>query len=252
MLGAPDTSVHEIVCRSVEDLRRASLSFDELFEGLQRLGSVVILGGAARDWLLGKSPADLDLVVDVPSDELKAYMKPFRIRRNPFGGYTLNIVDCKLPYLPSKVDLWALQDTWAIKSFPDRFPEPSLKDLRRTVFFNLDAILVEPRREGFLDIEGFNDTLLRKTLDIVLESNPFPYFCVVKALVQASKYQLKLSERLIEFCLSQAQKGLLWQNIVKMQFQNWGSDLVTREQADMLLGSDFLFFDETPSVYRKE
>jgi len=246
MLTKEDTevAVRDAVSRSVDDLRGASTSFDEFYYELQQLGTVVVCGGAARDWSRGRSPRDLDLVIDIPSEVLQAHMEPFQCHRNPFGGYEYHLNDCELPYLPAKIDLWALQDTWAFRTYPDLFPDPTLADIRRSVFFNLDAILVEPRPEGFLDIEGCIETLQSKVLDIVLEANPFPRFCAVKAMVQANKYQLSLSERLVDYCRRQANEGLRWASVVKHQIVNWGTEVVTRQRASDLLGADFQFADE--------
>jgi hypothetical protein len=241
---ATEAAVRDAVSRSVEDLRGVSASFDEFYYGLQKLGTVVVVGGAARDWSHGRSPRDLDLVVDIPSDELQDYMRTLTGRQNHFGGYEYWLNDCELPYMPSKIDIWAIRDTWAFKTYPNLFPEPTLKDIRRSVFFNLDAILVEPKPEGFLDIEGCIETLQSRVLDIVLEANPFPQFCVVKALVQARKYQLGLSERLVDYCKRQANDSLRWDTVAKTQTINWGVEVVTRQQASDLLGVDFRFTDE--------
>src|SRR5574338_91936 len=78
------------------------------FEELTSLGPSMVLGGAVRDWTLGKSPRDIDVVVDCPASNLEWLEDKYKAERNRFKGYYLTVGGIEF-------DVWALDTTWALQ-----------------------------------------------------------------------------------------------------------------------------------------
>src|SRR5271163_2052172 len=81
-----------------------------LLPQLDQLGSLALIGGAVRDVAragVRSFKSDLDFVLydgDVPA--FRTLMHSLGARPNRFGGFALR-------YDRSRVDIWALEDTWA-------------------------------------------------------------------------------------------------------------------------------------------
>ncbi len=168
----------------------------QLIERLNKAGPVVILGGALRDWIVGKTPRDIDLVLDCPNKSLE-FLAQYKAEKNKFGGYYFKIDDVEF-------DVWNLDSTWAFKK--DSSFTKNLKTLTKTVFFNMDAVLYYLDTDKLQD-DGFGQAMESKTLDIVFEPNPFPFLCVSKALCALQKYELRASDNLNRYIEEQMGRG---------------------------------------------
>lgn len=168
----------------------------QFLDTLSSRGKVLLFGGAIRDWLLGNNPKDIDFVVDCPDAALK-FLDKYKAEKNRFGGY-------KLYLKGTKIDLWALETTWAFKN--DKTLLPTLPTITRTAFLTLDAIAYSTD-SGEIYENGFEKTLESRVLDIMYEPNPFPYLCVSKSLCAMVKYDLNPSEKLIQYIRTQHDKG---------------------------------------------
>jgi len=175
----------------------------QLLEKLSKAGPAVIFGGAIRDWIVGKTPRDIDIVLDCPSKSLEFLNQ--KSNKNKFGGYFLKIDGIEF-------DIWNLDATWAFKN--DAKFSKNLKTLTQTVFFNMDTVLYY-LDTGKLQDDGFTQAMESKTLDIVYEPNPFPFLCVSKALVALTKYDMRASDKLKRFIEEQKARGYTMKSFTK-------------------------------------
>lgn len=168
----------------------------KFFDELHECGSTLILGGAVRDWFVGKPPRDIDIVVNCIPSKLDFILK-YKGKKNVFGGFKVKIEGVEF-------DIWSLESTWALKNdnnFLKRLPT-----LPKTVFLNIDAV-------GYCsDINliyenGFLQAMTDKKLDIVYEPNPYPFFCVSKALCSLIKYDLETTDNLKNYIANQKDRG---------------------------------------------
>lgn len=171
-------------------------TIDNLLNKLRSLGPTAIFGGSLRDWTLGKTPRDIDIVLDCPAKALE-FLNAFKAEKNRFGGYYLKVGG-------TEFDIWNLEATWALKHNP-KF-EKKLETLPKTTFFNMDAITYRLDTKAFQD-EGFTQAITSKQLDIVYEPNPFPFLCVSKALIALSRYELAPSPNLKRYIDEQYDRG---------------------------------------------
>ncbi len=179
-----------------------STIIDEVREMCFRLPAVMWVG-AVRDSFLGNAPAnDVDVVVDCSPEELKNLVKHFRkhATKNNFGGYKLP----KRHLFDLTVDIWPLSETWAIKKrhiLPMLPPEYAMSDLLQSGFFNIEQCIVAIHdfERGEATQSFFNCFGTTRTLDIVLEDNPFPIYQVLRAAVYCYELSLVPSPRLMKF-----------------------------------------------------
>lgn len=177
---------------------------ERLIAKLNRCGPAVIFGGAVRDWIIGKTPRDIDIVLDCPNNSLE-FLSNFKAQKNRFGGYYIKIGNLEL-------DIWNLDSTWAFSKDPQF--KKNLKTLTQTVFFNMDAVLFYLDTNHLQD-DGFTQAMESRVLDIVYEPNPFPYLCVSKALCALTKYDMRPSENLKRFIAEQMDKGYTKKSFTK-------------------------------------
>jgi hypothetical protein len=169
-----------------------------LIERLSIIGQVAIFGGMLRDIARygGESFAsDVDLVVDGPSEALATIFNTRSAKRNRFGGY-------RVYGRHTHFDIWALQDTWAIKQ--GLVSASSLADLTKTTFFDWDAAVYLPRSGQLHCPDDYLDRLRSGIVTINLKPNPNPLGAVARTLRLLLDWQVGLSEELTEY---------LWQNL---------------------------------------
>lgn len=155
-----------------------------------------LFGGVPRNiWLHGGRSEfrDFDLVFSDASFE--AFTRLFEkciVKRNRFGGIKLRIQSFE-------VDAWPLSMTWA---FSQGFVgDASFANLPKTTPLNVDSIVVElaprPGRPRRTYENGFFSAFRTRSLDVVLEANPFPELNAVRALKIANQMALGLKRRLV-------------------------------------------------------
>lgn len=168
-----------------------------LFDELTSLGPTMVLGGAIRDWTLGKPPRDIDIVIDCPASNLEWLEDKYKAERNRFKGYYLLVGGVEF-------DIWALDTTWALRK--EKSLNRSLDKIPNTVFLTMDAIGYRLDTKETID-SGFAKTFETKQLDIVFEPNPFPFMCVTRALLGMVKYDLSPTNNLIRYIDEQKFRG---------------------------------------------
>jgi hypothetical protein len=138
-------------------------------------------------------PRDVDLVIQ--PEQTVAFEAQFGSlirRRTRFGGYVLNVDGWR-------VDVWPLEQTWAIREGLVGPPAPA--NLTRSTFLNVEAVAMSLRvgRGRTIHESGFFESVRRRILDINLEANPFPDLCVVRSLIMAVTLDFSLSHRLVQY-----------------------------------------------------
>jgi hypothetical protein len=168
---------------------------------------VYMFGGMVRDIAVTGAravPRDLDLVVDgADPDALCAHFSDEVRRRTRFGGFNLRI--CKRG-VEWDVDIWPLDETWA---FGDSNMEPSIENLPRTTFLNVEAVVVRmapfPGNVGrTIHESGFFEAINSRTLEVNYRRNRYPSSCVIRSLVTAWRLRYRLGPKLCRYIVEHA------------------------------------------------
>ncbi len=176
-----------IVTEKLISVQNANPELAELLNIIGKSGSVIIFGGSVRDFILENEPRDYDFVIDTKYD-LNNILSNYNYSRNNFGGFKVQIGN-------DRIDIWALRDTWAFKN---KILRASIKDLTKTVFFNIDSIAYDISNGQLYD-DGFMEAIQTKQLRIILKENPFPELCVLRSFVLSKKYDLIISVDLEDY-----------------------------------------------------
>lgn len=184
-----------VIDKKVEELRQNS-AVSKLLDQLGEVGAPLIVGGAVRDWFVGKDFRDLDIIVDCPKLDLW-FLYQYKAIKNKFGGFKLNVGDVDF-------DIWSLESTWALQN--DATFEKKLITFPQTVFLNIDAVAYRLDTKEIYQ-NGFFQAVEDKVIDIVYEPNPFPNLCVSKSLCAFYKYDWTPSDRLRVFINKQLDLG---------------------------------------------
>lgn len=158
---------------------------------LSFITDVLIFSGITRDFFLNKylDIRDLDLVVYNYDERLDVFCRKFKYSLNSFGGYKIDIDGFQ-------IDLWKLEDTWAIRNA--KVPRQLFNDylLPQTSFFNFSSIVYDYSKKNFIFSHDFLTFLSNKKIDLVLEDNPQPQLCIVNAIYYKNKLNLELAYNL--------------------------------------------------------
>lgn len=148
---------------------------------------VYIFGGFVRDYLYHYTKFnDIDFVIDIESEALKDKLIDLNEKTvlvNQFGGY-------KIIFDEIKIDVWALEDTWAIKHGYFNKGE-----LLKTVYLNIDAYAFDLSSKCFVD--KCNISGIPKSIDICFEVNPYEELNLARSIVFSRKYNIPLSSQII-------------------------------------------------------
>jgi hypothetical protein len=143
--------------------------------------------------------------------------------RNRFGGLALDFDGWK-------VDIWALEETWAFKQQPSFFRGvKAIEALPKTTFLNVEGIAVElnpsPGQARKIYEHEFFDALQQQTLDINFELNPYPDFCLLRTFLTAFELRFALSFQLLQYIWDHVQDDdidSLVDRLVALQSENYG------------------------------
>lgn len=165
----------------------------ELFNMLEKAGSLYLIGGVLREFKDNGDILDLrdiDIVIDVEDDECwENILSKFHTNKNRFGGY-------KLYCSGLIVDIWPLDETWAYKNnIVKCSPEKYAECLADTVFLNIDAIVYDMKNNIWYD-RKYQEAMRSRVLDVVLECNPEVPLNVIRAIMLKKRYDMTYSKRL--------------------------------------------------------
>jgi hypothetical protein len=156
-----------------------------------------VFSGVLRDFLLRyneQKPRDFDFVIGKSNKKIEKLLNRYLVRRTQFGGYKC-LINNKI------IDIWALEDTWAIKKYRPFYLQNYLP---LTAFFNITAavyLLNENKLFIHDSLRRFLEDKNHRELDFVLEDNPYPALCVVKSLELMDKFKLPVADRLKNYLI---------------------------------------------------
>jgi len=153
-----------------------------------------IFGGVIVDFLNKNSNhRDIDIVVENLTEKHLEELKKYRFQRNSFGGYKITIDNLN-------IDLWLLNNTWAIKR-NNYLNFDLFKLLPSTAFFSSTAIIYAIKEKKLYYKDSFIQSILNKKIDIIFEENPYPELCIVKSYqyyLEKYKFSSQLEEYIIK------------------------------------------------------
>lgn len=183
-------AISNVTLTNLEKVRTSSSRLRNFFGILNQLPSdeVAIFGGAVRDWHLGKTPKDIDIVIKESTMEtIEKLTKNFDCNRSKFDGYHFEVSGIHL-------DVWRLQDSWY---FRDRNVPKVWAELAASVPFDVDAILVF--RDGFVVDRGFAAAMDKKQIELQNMINKDPKIHIFqRALRFRNKYGFTFGPKLQE------------------------------------------------------
>lgn len=183
----PPSQIKSLFRTKFDLFLQENISFKMLLLDIFVEGSVFIVGGYFRDFLVGKQSRDLDIIVDSPNSILLNKIIdsgiPFDINRH---------LGIKLDLGHIKVDMWSLENNWAFKTKLVKLnPDDKLLSIAKGCFYNFDALVInlptynyniryfkEFSVKGELDI--LQDKSLYKNLNPTLEANILRAFYIQK------------------------------------------------------------------------
>lgn len=181
----------------------------------------VLFGGIVRHLLRPDAsdvpPRDVDIVIDGGSSRrLALELAPYCPTRNRWGGFRFSLDGISF-------DVWLLRETWGFGALPG-VPRVAA-NLPRTTFLNIEAVAVavEKDRRGKRQVHshGFCEALESRTLDVNLETNPYPAACVVRALVTAARERMDIDPTLWTY-LRRHGRALSTEEIEAIQLTHYG------------------------------
>lgn len=192
---------------------------------LYNTGDLYLIGGALREFLETgniKDAKDIDVVIDTKeTDKFDAVCKKYHARKNFFDGY-------KITYHDIVVDVWRIEQTWAYReNIINCSEEDYLKNLPFTVFFNLDSLVYDIKRNVWYD-ELYIKAKESNTLDIVLEENPHIDLNILREMIFQNRYHMKYSIRLKELILDHYKKEREYEKILHdIQFKRYKKEILS-------------------------
>lgn len=178
---------------------------------LSEVGSLALIGGAIRDVALRGGEnfrSDLDFVMfDGDLAAFHALMVSLNATPNRFGGYGLR-------FARWKVDIWALENTWAHTAGHKRVE--TISDLLDCTFFNWDAAIFNLTDCTLHTRKHYLSTLRKRVLEVNLLANPNPKGSLVRALRRGRLWNTYFGERLTEFTREEIRRHS-WDELLKIE-----------------------------------
>lgn len=217
------------VSRLLDDDAKWKSPRTELLDRLSGLQEPAYLfGGTVRDIML-RSPyhafRDIDVVVyGTTTNRLRAEFNNYVARETRFGGLHLDVKGWLF-------DVWPLEDTWAIRQFPELLsPDPA--SLARTTFMTIEAVVVHLNGERGRPREvfeyGFFEALATKTIELNFEHTPYAALNIVRSLLTARRLHFSIGPRLAEFICRRVPQSDM-DEFVAAQRHHYGRVIVNQE-----------------------
>lgn len=176
-----------------------NLQVKKFIEDLKYISTPYLFSGILRNFFMKiyEKPRDLDIVL---LGKEKKYLENFEsflstygeVRKNSFGGY--KVVIEKL-----SIDIWFIENTWAIKNKLLNENIDLEYSLLKSTFFNFSSIIYDFKSKKFIVEEEFEKFIEKREMDIVLLDNPNQVLCILNIIYYAEKYEINLSNSLINY-----------------------------------------------------
>lgn len=129
-------------------------------------GKAYVVGGFFRDFLLGKSSRDIDVIVDLPKhiliDIIKNNNLDYSVNRH--GG--IKIINAIY-----NIDIWVINENWAFKNKLVKLnSEDQLNSIAKGCFYNYDSLVINLNNFTY-NIKNFRSFMNSGMLDI-MQLNP--------------------------------------------------------------------------------
>ena len=161
----------------------------DLIDKLSQTTEVYIFSGIIRNYFLKiKDYRDIDIFIDGVID-IESFITDYNYRKNSFGGYKITINK-------TNVDLWFLEDTWALKNSQSVLDFELAKYIPNTAFFNFSSIMFSLNENKFYYTKHFVSFLQNKKINLVFKPNSNYALCVVNSFYYSEKYKLRLTNKL--------------------------------------------------------
>jgi len=201
----------------------------DFLERLKKLTNVYVFSGVIRNYFLRQSSIrDLDLVVEF-NEEARSFIESNEFIKNSFDGYKLDFSDLK-------IDLWFMEDTWAINTYQKILEFYVPEFITSTAFFNFSCILFDFQSKEFIIRKEFLRFIRDKELELVFEPNPNVKLCIINSLYYSDKYELKIGQKLKEYLIRKL--NIVDPHFQKIQLKHFGeifySDNVVIERINSL------------------
>ncbi len=168
----------------------------DFLSDIKKLTNVYLFSGVTRNYFLNRKNErlrDIDFIIEEEID-FGSLFPNYKPRKNSFGGYKIEIDGLT-------IDLWQIEKTWGLNHGQLSLDFSLLESLPKTTFFNFSSIIYSLNDRKFIVGKPFLKFLYYKKLDIVLEANPLPSLCIVNTFYYSDKYNLKLSDKLVEYIM---------------------------------------------------
>lgn len=139
-----------------------------LFYEILTIGKAYVVGGFFRDFLLKKQSRDIDVIVDIPNNELIKIVSEsnFTHTINRHGG--LKIIGSFYD-----IDIWTIENNWAFKQKIVKLNnDDQLNSIARGCFYNYDSLVINISNFSY-NIKYFTYFLTKKELDILLVNSKY-------------------------------------------------------------------------------
>jgi len=159
------------------------------------LGAAVV-GGWARDLLMGRTAHDIDMVVFGPGSRQLEKILPPASRRTAFGGVAFDYGDVE-------IDLWSLESTYLIRRFD---LDATLETLMQVIDFNINTVLFSPSQlapDSKAMQAGALEAFERREIDFHCGVLPLPVAQVSRLAYFSAKLEFALAPRVRQFMREQ-------------------------------------------------
>ncbi|MDL0345535.1 hypothetical protein QQO70_01220, partial [Clostridioides difficile] len=93
-------------------------------------------------------------------------------------------------------DIWEIENTWAFKENKVQINFGDYeKKLQDTVFLNIDSIVYNLNTQDYYN-KKYENAMENKSLDVVLEENPYIELNLLRAILFKKKYNMDFSDKL--------------------------------------------------------
>lgn len=184
---------------------------------------VYIFSGIIRNYFLKIDDLrDVDIFIEGTID-LENIISNYKYRKNSFGGYKITINE-------TNIDLWFLQDTWALNNSQTALDFDLAKYIPNTAFFNFSSIMFSFNENKFYYTKYFTRFLRDKKIDLVFIPNANYSLCVINSLYYSDKFKLKLTNKLKSYIkqLHHTTRGKYYET----QLKHFGEIIYSNEEIE--------------------
>ena len=129
---------------------------------LFKIGTAYVVGGFLRDIALGQESRDMDIIANLPFDDLSDILERLNII------YKVNrLKGIKIKFETVEVDIWSIENNWAFEqNVVSRNDDRILESIGNGCFYNYDALVINIQTHN-INIRHFNEMIISNTLDII-------------------------------------------------------------------------------------